>query len=274
MAWKSLGLNKLVEFIDTHCHLNLENFKNDLDQVIERALENGVTTFIVPGYDLETSRAAVTLAEKYPQVFAAIGIHPNSAFEWNQEILHEFNILSTHPKVAAIGEIGLDFYRNHATPQQQEEALLPQLELAAMNQLPVILHSRKAEQNMIELLISDRFSDVIGVFHAFEGSLEQAAALTSHSFMIGAGGQITYKKNEHHRQLIASIPIYAMILETDAPFLSPQQLRGTRNEPANIPIIADLAARLQNISLPEFAQQTTMNVLKIFQRIGFYRKAV
>lgn len=274
MAWISWGLNKLVEFIDTHCHLNLENFKYDLDQVIDRALENGVTTFIVPGYDLETSRAAVTLAEKYPQVFAAVGIHPNSAFEWNQEVLHEFNILSTHPKVAAIGEIGLDYYRDHTTPQQQEDALCPQLELAAMHQLPVIIHSRKAEQKLVELVVSDRFSDVKGVFHAFEGSQQQAAALTSHGYLIGAGGQITYKKNEYHRQLFASIPLSAMILETDAPFLSPQQLRGTRNEPANIPIIANLAASLQNVSLPEFAHQTTMNVLKIFQRITCYKKAV
>jgi len=268
MVWKSWGSDKLVEFIDTHCHLNLENFKNDLDQVIDRALEKGVTTFIVPGYDLETSRAAVTLADKYPRIFAAVGIHPNSAFEWDQDALHEIRILSNHPKVAAIGEIGLDYYRDHATPQQQLEALLPQLELAVLQQLPVILHSRKAEQHLLELVLSVNHPALQGVFHAFEGSLEQAATLVRHGFLIGAGGQITYKKNELHRQLFAAIPLSAIILETDAPFLSPQVLRGTRNEPANIPLIAELAASLQNVPIQEFAYQTTRNAQNVFQRIS------
>ncbi len=254
----------MVEFIDTHCHLNLENFKNDLDQVIGRAIEKGTTTFIVPGYDLETSRSAVAMAEKYPQVFAAVGIHPNSAFEWDQDAQNEIETLAAHPKVVAIGEIGLDFYRDHTTPQQQMQALQSQLDLAAASRLPVILHSRKAEQPLLEMVLS---STLHGVFHAFEGSPEQAKLLADQGFLVGAGGQITYKKNEFHRQLFFSVPLSAIILETDSPFLSPQSLRGTRNEPANIPMIAEFLAGLKDISLKECAYQTTNNAKKLFPRI-------
>jgi len=254
----------LLEYIDTHCHLNLANFEHDRDQVLLRANQCGVTHFIVPGYDLETSRSAIALAEKYQNVFAAVGVHPNSANEWDENVLSEIIELSSHPKVVAIGEIGLDYYRDHTTPEQQLHALIPQVETALSNDLPVIFHSRQAEQKLIDLLQKHSFTHLRGVFHAFEGSLEQALQVTSLGFVIGVGGQLTYKKNERHRFLISSLTADSLILETDAPFLSPVPLRGTRNEPSNIPIIAELVANLLNCSIMEIAQQTTNNALKTF----------
>ena len=251
-------------YIDTHCHLNLENFDLDRDQVILRAEQKGVTNFIVPGYDLSTSRSAIALADEYPQIFAAVGIHPNSAAEWDEDVLSEINDLSGHPKVVAIGEIGLDNYRDHTTPEQQVKALIPQLKLALHRNLPIILHSRQAEQQLIALLQKPGFQHLRGVFHAFEGNLDQAIQVTSLGYVIGVGGQITYRKNEQHRLLVASLPSDSIILETDAPFLSPQPLRGTRNEPANIPVIAEMVANLLHISVPEIALVTSGNARRTF----------
>lgn len=251
-------------YIDTHCHLNLENFDHDRNQVILRAEQEGVTTFIVPGYDLSTSRYAIALADEYPQIFAAVGIHPNSAAEWDGNVQSEINDMSSHPKVVAIGEIGLDNYRDHTTPELQIQVLIPQLELALHRKLPIILHSRQAEQQLIALLQKPEFHHLHGVFHAFEGNLDQAIQVTDLGYVIGVGGQLTYRKNEQHRILVASLPSDSVILETDAPFLSPQPLRGTRNEPANIPIIAEMVANLLHVSVPEIAQETSVNARRTF----------
>lgn len=255
-------------FVDTHCHLNLMSADGDLDIIIENAIKSNVQKILVPGIDLKTSLEAIRISERYDIVYAAIGIHPNDADQWDNSSFHVFQDLSSHHKVKAIGEIGLDFYRDNVNPEIQLEVLSKQLQLAEVTNLPVIIHSRNAINETMTKLIEWKNQipkrSVYGVFHSFEGNLEQAVELASHNFFISIGGPITYKNAFEKHELGKSFPLNSLILETDSPFLAPHPFRGKRNEPANVKLIAEKVSNLREKPLKLIVQETTNNANRLF----------
>ena len=262
-----------MKITDTHCHLNFNIFENDLEATLERARAKNVDRIIIPGTDLETSEKAIFLSEKYPALFAAVGIHPNDALKWENdtyEILHQY---ASHPKVVGIGEIGLDYYHDHAPHDIQKFVFLEQLRLAADLELPVIIHSRQSFEDVWNIL-EDWVDKLVkagnnlltrpGILHSFEGSIENALIVISKKFYIGIGGPVTYNNAIDQQKLVTEIPIEYLVLETDSPFLTPHPYRGRRNEPANILIIAEKIAQLKNLNISEVLQITESSTAALF----------
>ncbi len=266
-------MKHVARLTDTHCHLNLNQFNEDLEAVLARAAQAGVERILVPGIDLPTSRRAVELAKQHAGLFAAVGIHPNSANSWDSGTIKEIDALCRHPKVVAIGEIGLDYYRQHATPTQQKAVFQAQLELALEMQLPVVIHNRESTQDMLPLLKSWRerlrghraeLAARPGVLHAFEGTVQQALEAARLNFRIGVGGPITYPKADQRLETITNLPLEIILIETDAPYLSPQPHRGERNEPANVKIVVQKMAELLNLEYDQVAQITSESADRLF----------
>jgi TatD DNase family protein len=259
--------------IDTHCHLDFNRFDGDRDEVVQRALQAGVTRIVVPGIDLLTSHRAIALTERYPQVYAAVGVHPNdvpSDEESPDGVIRQLRELAQHPKVIAIGEIGLDYYRDRTPADLQHLWLGLQLDLAAELHLPVILHNREASEDILDVLaewvqgLPRELQGRPGVLHSFSGSWEDAQSALRIGFYIGFTGPITYKGADQLRHVAASIPLDRILLETDAPFLSPHPHRGARNEPAYVRFIAQKLAEIRNIEAQAVADQTTSNAKALF----------
>ncbi len=260
-------------FSDTHCHLYFDLFDEDREEVIKRAWENGVKKILLPGIDLATSHQAVELAIQHSNLFAAVGVHPNDAAVWNTHTLIELSDLCMHPKVVAVGEIGLDYYRQYTTPELQKEILHAQLDLARHVGKPVILHNRQSTIDLIQIL-ADWVSDLItahhpladrpGVVHSFQGDLMEANQLIEMNFFLGISGPITYQKSKSFKNVVLHIPLEYLLVETDAPFLPPHPHRGKRNEPANIPLIAEMLAQIYEKPIAEISNQTESNAQKLF----------
>ena len=260
-------------FSDTHCHLYFDLFNEDREEVIDRAWENGVKKILLPGIDLTSSHQAVEFVNQHTNLFASVGVHPNDCATWNAHTLNELSDLCRHPKVVAVGEIGLDYYRQHSTPELQKGILHTQLDLAVQSGKPVILHNRQSTDDLIHILsewVSDLktshhpLADRPGVVHSFQGDLAEANRLIEMKFFLGISGPITYKNSKPLQIVIREIPLDYLLLETDAPFLSPHPYRGKRNEPAYIPIIAEMLANIKQKPLAEIAEQTEKNAKKLF----------
>lgn len=270
MVKKSLDWHK-VRFIDTHCHLDYDLFAHDIEDVIKRAVDQGVTRIIAPGLNIQSSRAVVRLAEKFTEVYAAIGLHPGDVDKWHSAYITEFTPLINHEKVVAIGEIGLDNYHRQDNFSEQKATLEIFLEFALQNDKPVILHSRACLPELIKIIQKIRQlpdqKGLRGVFHAFEGNLDDAKQLASFGFYLGVGGPVTYKNAAIKQEVFSKIDMSNILLETDGPFLSPQNHRGQRNEPAQIPNIARKIAELRKCDINEIAERTTMNAINLFSGI-------
>ncbi|HBY96604.1 MAG TPA: hydrolase TatD [Chloroflexi bacterium] len=255
--------------IDTHVHLDFHQFDRDRDAVIGRAAEAGVMQMITIGTDLATSRAAIGLAERYAGVFAAVGVHPNDSAAWDPiETPAELRALAAHPKVVAIGEIGLDYYWERVPHDHQARVFQQQLELAAERDLPVVIHDREAHADLMTIL-RQWVSDVTprrrrGVLHFYSGDRAMADEALALGFCLGVDGPITYKNATELQALVAGLPLDRLLLETDAPFLAPQPYRGKRNEPAYVVEVARKVAELQGCSLGTVATQTTRNARALF----------
>lgn len=255
--------------VDTHLHLDFHQFDDDRSAVVERAVEAGVTRMITIGTDLESSRAAVALAERYTEVYAAVGVHPNDSADWDpDETPAALRALADHPKVVAIGEIGLDYYWERVSHEQQARVFQAQLDLAATLGLPVIIHDRDAHADIMATLrawVSERGSGVArGVLHFFSGDREMAEEALALGFYLGVDGPITFKKAGEMQSLVKSLPLERLLVETDAPFLAPHPYRGKRNEPAYVVEVARKIAELQERPLSEVAAQTTRNAQALF----------
>jgi TatD DNase family protein len=252
--------------IDTHCHLDFERFDDDRDAVVARAQEAGVGRIIVPALDLDNAEIVLKLAEKYAGVFAAVGVHPNSAANWQDSWLRALRELAAHPKVVAIGEIGLDYYRDHCPPAIQRRALQRQLELAADLNLPVILHNREADHDMLELLAASPISkrSAPGVLHSFSSDWDMAQQALDKGFYIGFTGPLTYPKSDSLREVAARVTLERLLVETDAPFLAPQPRRGRRNEPAYVTFVAEGLEALRGLETSEITRITTENAVRLF----------
>lgn len=260
--------------IDTHCHLNFKSYKKDLGEVIKRAADNKIDKIIIPGAKLDTSRKAIEIARQYPDCFAAVGIHPHhadllSAADNASDLKNLLTGLIIQPKVVAVGEIGLDYYQYKDYPKvdkdskkRQKELFLLQLELAQENNLPVILHCREAFDDLLNVL---KDKNISGVFHCFSGNKQQLAEVLEMGFYLGFDGNITYPQNQHLRQLVESAPFDRLLLETDAPFLTPVPQRGNRNEPAFLVYTAQTVAEIKKTALDKVMEITCSNALKLFR---------
>ncbi len=227
----------------------------------------------MPGIDLDTSRKAVELAERFPQLFAAVGIHPNTPDARIEETLQEIKSLARHPKVAAIGEIGLDDHWHDTDPAYQRRILMEQLDIAAQIQKPVVLHSRDSIETLLPMIqawsaklagTNSPLENRAGVLHAFEGSLEQATQAAQAGFFIGLGGAITFQNARDKHQIANELPLVNIVIETDAPYLTPHPHRGKRNEPANVVLVARKLAELKRMELDQIAEATTRNANHLF----------
>lgn len=272
-------------FFDTHCHLDTPPFDADCDAVLARAHAAGVTRFLNPSYDLDSSRRAAALATARPDVWAAVGVHPNDIGHLDDQCLYEIEQLSQQPRVVAIGEIGLDYHWNTFPRQQQIDGFVRQLQLAQRLHLPVIIHCRDAYDDTLDVLakfkienlklkIEDHVPPSFSIFnsqfsillHSFAGNSQQAEEALGRGYYLGIGGPITYPKNESLREIVREMPLGQLLLETDAPYLSPQKFRGKRNEPSHIPLIAERIAQIRGISVAELGATTTQNAINFLGR--------
>ncbi len=263
----------MFSLTDTHCHLNLNLYQDDLTGVLERAWNAGISRILIPAIDLETSRSAIALAEQDERLFAAVGVHPNDALTWTDSTLDDLRALAGHPRVVAIGEIGLDYYRDHAPHEVQLRILHEQLALAAEIGKPVVLHQREAEQDLWPIMRAWQ-ADLVrmkaplaarpGVFHSFDGDLAAAQQIIQAGFWLGISGPVTYKNASIRHEVASGLPAEKILLETDAPFLTPHPWRGRRNEPAYVVHIGQKVAELRGMSLEMMAEITTQNANQLF----------
>jgi TatD DNase family protein len=268
---------------DTHCHLNVEHFNEDRDAVVQRALEAGVTRILIPGLDFASSRFAVELAESHPMLYAAIGIHPTEADSLTEEIYEQLMELAGHPKVVAIGEVGLDYYwvKDPVKQAAQRETLRAMMQLADNTLKPVVLHMR--EENDADygnasrdiLKIVDEWTGAWvhanhplglrpGVFHSFNGNLAAAEKAMQLGFYIGITGPVTYKNNHKTRELVGGLPLSRILIETDSPYQTPVPYRGRRNEPVFVGHIADKIADIHKTTREQIAEITSANANHLF----------
>lgn len=251
---------------DTHCHLDLDQFDADRDAVIQRAVDAGLTRILVPGIDLLSSRAAVLLAEQEEIVYAAVGVHPNSGTTWDAATPEELRDLAGHPKVVAIGEIGLDFYRDRTPKLLQRKVFREQLSLAAELDLPVIIHDRDAHNEVIPMLVewAPDLGEKPGVLHSYSGNIRQAEAVLEAGYYLGVTGPVTFKNALEMQEVAQLAPQDRLLIETDGPYLTPHPYRGKRNEPAHVQYVAEKIASLRGISLEAVGEFTSQNAVKLF----------
>lgn len=266
--------------VDTHCHLNFDSFDTDRQQVVDRAREAGVDRILNPGIDLLSSQEALDLAERYAEVYAAVGVHPNEARSWDPRSVALLMELASHPKVVAIGEIGLDYYRERAPHDLQQRLFREQLALAAELALPVVIHTRDASpedpsatEDVLRLLAEwvsglraqeSPLAERPGVLHSYSsgpGYLQQAL---SNGFYLGITGPVTFRKAAGLQQAVEAAPLERLLVETDAPFLAPHPQRGQRNEPAYVRYVAAKIAEIHQLPLERVAQTTTAGAERLF----------
>lgn len=253
-----------MALVDTHCHLDFDAFDADRDAVVERALAASVARIVVPGIDLVTSRRAVALAEQYPGVYAAVGVHPNSADKYSPQSLSEFRMLAAHPKVVGIGEIGIDFFWKKFSPLDQADVFRQQIELANEVGKPIIVHDREAHEAVMAVL-RETPPQAGAVLHAFSGDGDMAEEALTLGFYLGVDGPLTYKKSDALRALFTGLPLERILIETDAPYLTPQPQRGKRNEPAYARYVAETLALTRAQTLETVAEVTTRNAASLFR---------
>jgi TatD DNase family protein len=254
--------------VDTHCHLNLVDHFPDPSSTVERAVQGGVDRMIVVGIDDETSQIAVDLADRFDAVYACVGWHPTSAAKYQS--IGRIEALCAHPKVVAIGEIGLDYHWDYSTPEQQRVATEAHWELACRLQMPVVFHCREAYDDLIDWLESRDAYPPACVLHCFAGDASharRALALQQTEVFFGIDGPITFKNAGALREIVAGLPHDRLLLETDAPYLTPHPHRGKPNEPAMIPLICDGLAAALSTSNAEAAAVTTANAFRAFPRL-------
>ena len=246
--------------IDTHCHYNHEAFDGDRAEAIARAREAGVGRAVVIGYDLASSAWAVQLTEEFPELYAAVGIHPNDAAEATPEGLRRLEAMAAHPKVVALGEIGLDFHWNVEPAERQRAALCEQLYLARHLALPIVLHTRESDREVVAALEGEG-GTWRGILHCFGGDPEVARRALAVGLHLGLGGVLTFKNARQLQETTQTLPLERVVLETDAPYLTPMPHRGRirRNEPCYLPFVARHLAALRELSEDEIAAITTRN---------------
>lgn len=247
-------------FTDSHAHITKE-FYDDIESVIKNAKDNNVNRIIIDADSISSCYEVLEISSKYDNVYCCLGVHPENVDEDLSELDRIVEANKDNPKFIAIGEIGLDYYWTKETKEKQHEMLRHQMQLAKKYNRPVIIHSREATKDTIDIL--REYPEVIGDIHCFSGSLETAEIYLKLGYYIGVGGVLTFK-NANIKDVIVKLPLDRLLLETDSPFLAPTPKRGETNEPANIPLIANFLANLKGISIEEVSKQTENNINKLF----------
>lgn len=258
------GIKTFPYLVDSHAHLDFHDFDRDRDEVLKRAQSCGLKLIINIGCDLQSSQKSIQIAEKYSIVYAAIGIHPHDAAKVSPDYLQILQEMAAHPRVVAIGEIGLDFYRNRSPRPLQKEVFRRQLQLAREVNLPVILHDRDAHDEVMAILEEEGLPEPGGVMHCFSGDLTLARKAIKMGFYISIAGPVTYPKNIKLCQVAAAVPADRLLIETDAPFLTPNPFRGKRNEPAYVTYTAEKVAALRGTTGERIGSLCLENTRRLF----------
>lgn len=253
-----------LELVDTHCHLDLDPLAGDIAGVLERARRSGVRRCVSIGTTLEASRANVALAKRYPDVIAAVGVHPNEASGVTDAVLAEIDALAADPRVVAIGEVGLDYYRQHASPEQQDRVLREFLAIAERRRLPLLIHCRNAYEPLLAVLREAGGSSLRGVIHCASGPPEFITGALALGLHVSFAGNVTFPNAAALRALVPLVPDERLLIETDAPFLAPQPVRGQTNEPAFVAHTAEHLARLRGTTTETLGALTSRNARVLF----------
>lgn len=249
--------------IDSHTHIQVSQFDHDREEMLQRAVEAGVTHILIIGINLETSLAAVELAEKHDHLYATVGRHPHNAADFTSETLSTYRDLLRHPKVIALGEIGLDYYRDLSPRNTQKDVFEKQLDLAEDTGMPIIIHNRDAYDDILPIL-EKRKGKLRGVLHCFTGDVERMQKSIDIGFHIGIGGIVTYPNATDIQRVAKEVPMDRLLIETDCPWLAPQFRRGRRNEPAYVRAVAEKIAELRNTSVETVSEMASGNFFSLF----------
>ena len=250
---------------DTHVHLNADQYKEDLEEVINRALNEGISRMVVVGFDRPTIERAMELVEKYDFLYASVGWHPVDAIDMKDEDLLWIEELASHPKVVAIGEMGLDYYWDKSPKDVQKEVFRKQIRLARKLNMPIIIHNREATEDIVTILQEEDAKEVGGIMHCYSDSTAYMKDCLDMNFYIGLGGPVTFKNAKEPKQVAVEVPLDRLLIETDAPYLAPHPNRGKRNEPAYVKLVAEQIAELRGQSLADIAKATTENAFRVFR---------
>lgn len=250
---------------DTHVHLNARQFQEDRDEVIQRAFRKGVKYMTVVGFDRETIPLALKIAEQYETIYAAVGWHPVDAIDMTDQDLNWLKELSNHPKVVALGEMGLDYHWDKSPADVQKEVFRKQIRLAKEVNMPIIIHNREATEDIVQILQEEDAKTVGGIMHCYNDSADYVQACLDMNFYISLGGPVTFKNAPLPKEVAKIVPKDRLLIETDAPYLAPHPNRGKRNEPAYVTLVAEQIAALREISYEELCQITTENAFRVFR---------
>ncbi|WAA09496.1 TatD family hydrolase [Fervidibacillus albus] len=249
---------------DTHAHLNAEQYEEDVEEVIQRAKDAGVENMVIVGFDRKTIEKAMELVEAHEHLYACIGWHPVDAIDCTEEDLRWIEHLSSHPKVVALGEMGLDYHWDKSPKDVQKEVFRKQIRLAKRVKLPIVIHNREATEDVIAILKEEHAEEVGGIMHSFSGSPETAKICIDMNFYISLGGPVTFKNAKKPKEVAREVPLEKLLIETDCPYLTPHPFRGKRNEPAYVRYVAEEIAKIKEIPLEQLAEMTTANAKKLF----------
>lgn len=250
---------------DTHVHLNARQFQEDRDEVIQRAFRKGVKHMTVVGFDRETIPLALKIAEQYETIYAAVGWHPVDAIDMTDQDLNWLKELSNHPKVVALGEMGLDYHWDKSPADVQKEVFRKQIRLAKEVDMPIIIHNREATEDIVQILQEEDAKTVGGIMHCYNDSADYVQACLDMNFYISLGGPVTFKNAPLPKEVAKIVPKDRLLIETDAPYLAPHPNRGKRNEPAYVTLVAEQIAALREISYEELCQITKENAFRVFR---------
>jgi TatD DNase family protein len=261
--WKGYGKETIMLF-DTHAHLDSPKFDKDRADVLRRARENGVTAVVNIGFNRETIPTTIALAEEHDWIYAAVGWHPTDAVDMKEEDLDWIESLCSHPKVVAIGEIGLDYYWDTSPKPVQHDVFRRQIRLARRLGKPIIIHNRDAHRDVVDILREERAAEVGGIMHCFSGSWEIAKECLDMNFYISFGGPVTFKNARQPKEVLARVPMDRLLIETDCPYLTPEPYRGKRNESAYVRYVAEAAAEIRGVSVETLCEITFRNAQQCF----------
>lgn len=251
--------------IDTHTHINAEQFNEDVEATIERARAAGVSPMLVVGFDNPTITRAIELAETYEDIYAIVGWHPVDAVECTEADLARIETLMGHPKVMALGEIGLDYHWDKSPKDVQQRVFRQQIAIAKRTNMPIVIHNREATADVLDILEEEHAEDVGGVFHSYSMSVELLERCLRLNFYISLGGPVTFKNAKIPKAVAQHVPLDRLLVETDCPYLTPTPFRGKRNEPAYVTYVAEEIASLRDMSYDALAEATTANAKRLFR---------
>ena len=251
--------------IDTHAHIDMQNYSEQFEEILNNAKNNSVEKIIIPGVEPLGFNRIIEIIEKYDNIYGALGVHPSEAKTFNDDVSDRMLLLGTNKKIVAVGEIGLDYYWDKSFVELQKEIFIRQIEIAKELRKPVIIHDRDAHSDTFEILKLTKAKDTGVVMHCFSGSAEFAMQCVQEGFYIALGGVVTFKNAKKMKEVAKIVPIEKLLLETDSPYLTPEPFRGKENQPAYVKYAAEEIARLREIDLDELAQRTSENAMRVFK---------